>query len=414
MSDRDPDAGTTFGSVEEGATRRASLSTIRHDLRTPINAIIGYSELLLEEADESAQADFVSDLRKIHAAGTELLSLVNELLDPAKIEATPLDDDLEAVATGLNQATRTPINAVLALCEKLLKAAAADREAPVLDLRRIHAAATRFASLTGEIVQGQAPRDAEGGEAATPATGPATAAEATTPDAVTGIGSQAEEPMESASANDGPVLVVDDNVINRDILARWLKREGLRAVVATNGRQALELLAAETFDLVLLDILMPEMDGIQVLQHLKAYARLREIPVVMISALDEIESVVRCLELGADDYLPKPFNPAILKARIGASLEKKRLRDRVAAYRRQINLFTAAAAEIEAGEFDPESLTEAATRRDDLGQLARGLQRMAREVAAREERLKQQVRTLRIEIEGGTKAGAVTERTETE
>jgi len=130
----------------------------------------------------------------------------------------------------------------------------------------------------------------------------------------------------------GHVLVVDDNEINRDLLSRRLKRQGHLVVLAEDGRQALEIVRSQSFDLVLLDIMMPEINGYEVLEQLKADQDLRHIPVIMISALDDIESVVRCIELGAEDYLFKPFNPTLLKARIGASLEKKRLRDQENAY----------------------------------------------------------------------------------
>ena len=123
------------------------------------------------------------------------------------------------------------------------------------------------------------------------------------------------------------VLVVDDNGINRLKISRGVEQHGHEVAVAENGRQALEMLQAEAYDLILLDIVMPEMDGYEVLQELKSDPQLRAIPVVVISALDELESVVRCIEMGAEDYLPKSFDPVILRARINASLEKKRLRD---------------------------------------------------------------------------------------
>ena len=139
-------------------------------------------------------------------------------------------------------------------------------------------------------------------------------------------------------SEDGPVLlVVDDNEDNRYTLTRRLKRQGYDNVVsAEHGRHALDLLAARPVDLVLLDIMMPEMNGYEVLEKMKADPKLRDVPVVMISAVDEIESVVRCIELGAEDYLAKPFNPTLLRARVGACLEKKRLRDQVAAYVEQL------------------------------------------------------------------------------
>jgi class 3 adenylate cyclase/CheY-like chemotaxis protein len=123
------------------------------------------------------------------------------------------------------------------------------------------------------------------------------------------------------------VLVVDDIEMNRDMLCSLLQADGHKSAVAENGRLALELIKAEPFDLVLLDVMMPEMDGYQVLEHLKSDHALRDIPVIVLSALDELDSVVRCIGLGAEDYLPKPFNPILLRARIGACLEKKRLRD---------------------------------------------------------------------------------------
>jgi DNA-binding response OmpR family regulator len=126
----------------------------------------------------------------------------------------------------------------------------------------------------------------------------------------------------------GRILVVDANEMNRDLLSRRLRQQGHTVSVAENGRQALERIAAEDLDLVMLDIMMPELDGYQVLDRMRADGTLDRLPVVMISAVTEIESVVRCIELGATDYLPKPFNTVLLKARVGATLEKKRLRDR--------------------------------------------------------------------------------------
>lgn len=132
------------------------------------------------------------------------------------------------------------------------------------------------------------------------------------------------------------VLVVDDVEANRDLLSRRLQRQGHSVTIAENGRQAIDLIQGQPFDLVLCDIMMPEMNGYQVLEHLKADPDLRHIPVIMVSALDDIDSVVRCIELGAEDYLFKPFNPTLLKARVGACLEKKRLRDQEQAYLKQL------------------------------------------------------------------------------
>jgi len=126
----------------------------------------------------------------------------------------------------------------------------------------------------------------------------------------------------------GTLLVVDDNRVNRLLLGRALEQLGHTVAFAENGRQALEVLRQRAVDLVLLDIEMPVMDGYQVLEALGSDARLRDIPVVMMSSVEEVDSVARCIEMGAEDYLFKPVNPVLLRARVGASLEKKRLRDR--------------------------------------------------------------------------------------
>ncbi len=129
------------------------------------------------------------------------------------------------------------------------------------------------------------------------------------------------------------ILVVDDIDDNRQLLVRRLEREGFHDIaLASDGEEALSLLQARPFDLVLLDIMMPKLDGYGVLERLKAEGRLHELPVIVISAHSEIDSVVRCIQLGALDYLPKPFNATLLRARVSASLEQKRLRDQVRAH----------------------------------------------------------------------------------
>jgi signal transduction histidine kinase len=133
----------------------------------------------------------------------------------------------------------------------------------------------------------------------------------------------------------GHVLVVDDNRMNRLKLSMGLEQQGHTVGLAEDGQQALEMLAAGAYDAVLLDIIMPGMDGFQVLERIKADPQLRDTPVIVISAVDEIDSVVRCIEMGAEDYLPKPFNPVLLRARLTNSLQKKKLRDLEKAYLQQ-------------------------------------------------------------------------------
>jgi adenylate cyclase len=129
----------------------------------------------------------------------------------------------------------------------------------------------------------------------------------------------------TAEPDSGSILVVDDDRVNRALLARTLQAQGHRVLTAVNGREALELLADEVPDIVLLDVVMPELDGLATLERIKGDRALRAVPVIMISALEDFDSVVRCIELGAEDYLQKPFDPVLLRARIRAGLDKRRL-----------------------------------------------------------------------------------------
>jgi two-component system cell cycle response regulator len=199
--------------------------------------------------------------------------------------------------------------------------------------------------------------------------------------------------------NTPKILIVDDEPFNVDYLEQELEDLEYDTVSAFNGRESLEQVEAEAPDVILLDIMMPEMDGFQVLERLKANDKWRDIPVIIISAMNDIGSVVRGIKLGAEDYLPKPFDEVLLQARIEACVEKKHFRDQELAYLRQVERLTAAAEAVEQDRFDPDSLSDMATREDALGQLTRLFQRMSREFQAREQRLKQQVRELRIEID---------------
>jgi two-component system cell cycle response regulator len=215
----------------------------------------------------------------------------------------------------------------------------------------------------------------------------------------------------------GRVLVVDDARLNRTILVRALANQGHEAIEAENGRVALEILGSPgrpPVDVVLLDLEMPELDGYETLRLIRADDTLRHVPVIVISAVDELESVVRCIEMGAADYLPKPFNAAILRARVSTSLQAKRARDLELEYLEQVGRVTSAAVAVESDAFDPASLEGVAARPDALGQLARTFQLMAREVRAREDRLRAQVRELTIEIDEARQAQRVAEITDTD
>ncbi|HEV7766928.1 MAG TPA: response regulator [Thermoanaerobaculia bacterium] len=220
--------------------RTALSPRLLHDLRNPLNQIIGYSEMLTEEAEGQRREGFVSDLDKIRTAGRRMLAVVEE-------NFTAVDERSIAAGVGDDE----------------------DRSSQ-----------------------------------------------------------ESASVLVRADVAPGLLLVVDDDASNRDVLSRRLTRQGHDVRIASNGHDALQLIREAAFDLVLLDIMMPDMDGYEVLARIKGDAGLQHIPVIMISALSEMQSVVRCIEAGAEDYLTKPFDPTLLKARIGACLEKKRGRDR--------------------------------------------------------------------------------------
>jgi DNA-binding response OmpR family regulator len=194
------------------------------------------------------------------------------------------------------------------------------------------------------------------------------------------------------------ILVVDDEPFNVDFLAQELDDLGYDVVSAANGAQALAQVHAESPDLVLLDIMMPVLDGFAVLERLKADAATHELPVVIISAVNDLASMVKGIRAGADDWLPKPFEPVLLEARIRAGLARKLQRDREIEYLRQVERLTAAAQSVHASAYDESALEPVASRDDALGDLARVFRDMAREVVAREQRLRRQLAQLKLDI----------------
>ena len=247
-----PDAPPQSGGEQNQPVRAPAYlsgadAELRHTLRTPLNHIIGYSELLLEDARERGLEDMLADLQNIHTAGKELLTLFDELFDPAAVDAGIAESALETPA-------ESAINEV-------------DDDAP----------------------------------------GTERASDAETPG--------------------GRVLVVDDNENNRDIVSRLLEREGYEVSTAENGALALEQIQSEPPDLVLLDVMMPVMDGIEACQRIKDDPDSRLIPVVIMTALGQVDDRVRAIQAGADDFLTKPVNRGELLARIQTSLRLKQTVD---------------------------------------------------------------------------------------
>jgi len=209
-----------------------------------------------------------------------------------------------------------PINQILGYSEMLEEELAEGETADPEDLRKIQQAAhTMLAMVRSRLTEALFE----------PIAAAAIHADGITPPDAPQV--QAPRMAEAPASRRGRILAVDDDALNLDLLAQRLAKQGHMVSTAVDGEQALQRLREQPFDLVLLDVIMPKLDGYGTLAGLKADEKLRAIPVIMISALDELSSVVRCIEAGAEDYLPKPFNPTLLRARIGACLEKKALHD---------------------------------------------------------------------------------------
>ena len=321
MTSEDSDVRPLDGVLD----RRKFLANMRHELRTPINHIVGYSEMLQEEAEGQDQDNLISDLKKVQAEGQQLLDVINDNLDPAKI------DSGEISIGRLRHELRTPLNSIIGYSEMLQEEAEDQgRDDFLPDLRNIGTAAKNLLAFMND---GLSLEELDYADAIPNDTDIESGGSSNRDGAAW---ASYEIDSHRTPTAPGILLVVDDNEMNRDMLSRRLERDGHTVMVAANGHRALEMLKSKAFDLVLLDVVMPEMDGYQVLAQLKADDSLRGIPVIMLSAMDEIDGVVRCIEMGADDYLAKPFNPVLLRARIRAGLENKRLRDQESNYLAQI------------------------------------------------------------------------------
>ena len=260
---------------------------LRHRLRTPLNHIIGYSEMILEDVPGCEAAAPV--LQQILTLAKHILGLIQPALSPrTEVQGNPL--------LKLKLALKGPLDELLQLIDTLKQQISA---ANLQDVLRVKAAAADLASAVDGQLDQQTPE-------------------------------VRRERRAERSVHASPsslLLIVDDDEVNRDILARNLERLGHRALMAPNGKEALALLEQHKVDLVLLDFMMPEMDGVEVLDTIRSSDQICHVPVLMLSASDELEQVALSIEAGAEDYLLKPFEPVLLRARINAALERKRLRD---------------------------------------------------------------------------------------
>lgn len=297
---------------------------LRQEFVAPVAAIVGFADIVMEEADEAGLTVYRTDLARIRNAGIALQTLLDEVLRQDGDAS-----DIDGYRAKLRHDLRTPINAVKGYGEMIVEDARDAGHLSLLpDLQKLLAAADgmldridALVAFSGEASFDHAQEQQNFADASRVL------------DAL-----RYSQPASTQRSIAGQILVIDDNASNRDLLARQLTRDGHAVEIATSGAEALGIIAERAFDLILLDVLMPEMSGYEVLSRLKHERRTAEIPVIMISALDEMDSIVRCIEAGAVDYLPKPFAPALLRARIRASLENKLLRDRERAMMEEIRL----------------------------------------------------------------------------
>jgi len=291
--------------VSDSRVDYAVTAVLRQEVGAPVAAVIGFVDILLEDARRNELAEFIPDLERMRDAAGQLSELIAEVTHFSQ----------EGELTNLRHELRTPLNAIKGYGELLVEEAQdGGQEALLSDLGKVIDLAGRLLGEIDRLVE----------VAAAP------------PVDIVGNILQKIKPLgdgdgSAADVVASHILVVDDNPSNRDLLMRRLGREGYRVTAAECGISALALTAAEDFDLVLLDLIMPDLSGFDVLCRLKAQESTRYIPVIMISALDELDTTVRCIAAGAEDYLPKPFNPVLLRARISACLEKKRLLDELRA-----------------------------------------------------------------------------------
>jgi class 3 adenylate cyclase len=313
--------GALATTIADERLSRALTAFLRQEVQAPATAVTDFLDIIIEDARGLRLDHLLADLDRMRAASLHLNAFVDSLVKNALADGRQ-GEAPEAFHRRLRHDLRTPLNAIKGYSELLIEDMETGAEHPLRgDLAKLRDSADQLLAQIDAMAALMQQQSGEGGD-----------------DRRAQLGVVADvlrtvQPLQASSAvretvQSSRILVVDDNASNRDVLARRLTRAGHQVATAVNGAAALELVGGQEFDLVLLDLIMPDMSGYEVLRRLKAADHTRHLPVIVISALDELDSVVRCIEAGAEDYLTKPFNPILLHARIDASLEKKRLRDR--------------------------------------------------------------------------------------
>ena len=339
MSDLPPRSDNASSALPAQAlAQQALLATKRDEILTPVQAMIEISDRILADGLSQTQPLFGQDMRKLHDSARELRRLVEGVLSAPLVDGAASHDELQTSRSRARHDMLNKLNPVINYSEMWLEDAASEGLAGFIpDLTLLRGMGKRCYGILDTIME--APGLEKLGRETTGSQLLGSETAAATPDLarMEALVQRMTAHHASQSNQTGRLLIVDDNDINRDILRRLLESQGHQVADAPDGEQALELLGRRSFDLVLLDVVMPRMDGFEVLMRLKADSRLREIPVIMISALNEINYVVSCIKLGAEDYLNRPYNVVFLQARIGACLEKKRLREREIEHLEQID-----------------------------------------------------------------------------
>jgi len=308
--------------VSDERMSRTLTAFLRQEVQAPAVAVTEFLDIIIEDARKLQLNELLADLDRMRSASVQLNGFVTSIIQDSSDRQE--DETLEAFHRRLRHDLRTPLNAIKGYSELLIEDMGANGDHPLrADLVKLKDSADQLLSQIDSMAalarHNDVGRDEDGRHTAQF-------------EVVTDVLRTIKPLPEACALQDAmrscSILVVDDNTSNRDVLARRLTREGHNVVTAANGTAALDLVARQDFDIILLDLMMPGMSGFEALRRLKAAEQTNHIPVIMISALDELDSVVRCIEAGAEDYLTKPFNPILLRARVGASLEKKWLRDR--------------------------------------------------------------------------------------
>lgn len=313
---------------------QAYAARIAQRLIGPAQALLGFQELIVEEVREAGPAGALEDLERVLVAARSLDALVASLLG-----AETAIDGADA-ETRLRHDLRTPINAILGYSELVLEDFPAELPPRLLDdiatvQRQARLLLEQIEAMVDHARSEPQDHDADGAGDTEDADGAGDAEDADLTIA-TRLARTMDARHEKDAGEPGRILVVDDLKTNRDLLARRLRRDGHTVTKARSAAHALDILQESEFDLLLLDILMPGMNGIELLRRIKADPRLRDVPVLMISGLKEESAVLRCIAEGAEDYLPKPVDTVLLRARIEACLERSRWRERERLFVRQI------------------------------------------------------------------------------